>query len=618
MYSPLQRTRETAELLIKELGLSKDILKEDVRLKEIAFGEFEGKLIDKYHSFFEFTRERLIKRPEGGETWIEVKNRIMDALTEIEKKHTNKNILIISHNGPLQMIQAGVRGYDVETCGDSIDNNRFGLKTGEVRELSFVAFPHNKDYELDLHRPYIDDIEVVGNDGEKLERIPEVIDGWVESGSMPFAEYHYPFENTDVFNPQRGLFKKLKRYPADFVSEYIAQTRTWFYYMHAVSVLQFNAASFKNVLTTGNLLAEDGTKISKSKGNYTDPLLVFDTFGADAVRYYLMSSVVMQAEDTRFVDREVKEAHNRVVNILWNTFNFYDLYKEDYDNTYIPQDSTYVLDIWILSRLNQVNIDITKSLDEYNTVHATRAMRGFIGDFSTWYVRRSRNRFKSEDVEDKKYALSVTRHVLIEFSKLIAPVMPFIAESIYCGAQENEAGEKESVHLCDWPEAGKIDTKILDDMKEVRNIVSLGLETRATAGIRVRQPLRALAIKHSALEGKSEFLELIKAEVNVKGISFDPIIKDAVMLDTVLTPELKEEGLLRELVRQIQALRKKKRLTPTDRVVLVVHTDESGQAFFEKHKVEILSSARLSSINFTDAPHEMFHIGELSLALALE
>lgn len=420
----------------------------------------------------------------------------------------------------------------------------------EGMSISGKPFPYNGKGELDLHRPYVDDVQFACSCGGIMKRIPEVVDCWVESGSMPFAELHYPFENEELFK---------RRFPGDFISEYIAQTRTWFYYTHAVSTLLFNDLAFRNVLTTGNILATDGGKMSKSKGNYTDPFENINRYGADALRYYLMTSVVMQAEDVRFLDDELKEVHNRVMNILYNAFRFYEMYAAGAATVEASAASNHVLDRWILARLKQLMYEVTGYLDAYNTVKTSRAIREFITEFSTWYIRRSRERFKdAHDEADRTHALATTRHVLLQFSKMIAPLMPFVAEDIY--QQVKETGGRESVHLEEWPavEDWKEEKRILADMDEVRKIVSLGLEARSHAGIKVRQPLQKLQITDSKLRGQNELLDLIRDEVNVKEITFG----ETMMLDTALTQELREEGMVRELVRNIQEMRRDMELKP--------------------------------------------------------
>ncbi|MBI4086826.1 class I tRNA ligase family protein [Candidatus Kaiserbacteria bacterium] len=578
--SPMERARETAAMLANTLGLSADRIVVHNGLTEVNGGIFEGKPISDYHAYFATRTERLTKTPEDGENWMDTKRNITSVLYEIEEKHAGAGVVLVSHNGPLQMLQAGAKGLDTAETAKIMEDKAYFVEPGDVREFDFTPLPHNKDYELDFHRPYIDGVTLVDESGAELARAPEVIDGWVESGSMPFAERHYPFESTDEFEP-----KENKAYPADFIAEYIAQTRTWFYYMHAVSVLLFDKPSFKNVVTTGTILAADGSKMSKSKKNFTDPLLVVDQFGADALRYYLMSSVVMQAEDMNFRDEELREAHNRVVQMLWNTYTFYDMYKGDSLSEKLPDESSSVLDRWILARLNQLVAETTDAFEIYDMPRATRPIREFVEDFSTWYIRRSRDRFKSEDAKDRAYAVATTRYVLLTLSKLIAPVMPFIAESIYKGA----GGEKESVHLETWPEAGQVDTKLIEDMSDVRNIVSLALEARSKAGIKVRQPLAGVIVRvDSVIFENQALIELVKDEINVKEVVSTRTWSESVVLDTTITESLKQEGMARELMRAIQELRKTEGLAPSDRIALIIKAPEEGKTMIETHRADIM------------------------------
>jgi isoleucyl-tRNA synthetase len=544
--SPFPRTRETAEIVKKDFNV-------DERLREIG----------------------------PNEDSLEVKRRMGEFLFELERKYQGKNILIISHGEPLWMLEKAAKGEG----GDFEESTM--IHTGEIKELGFVPYPHNDNYELDFHRPYIDEVELVSEDGKILKRIPEVIDGWVESASMPFAEYHYPFEHKEDFE---------KRFPGDFIAEYIAQTRTWFYYMHSMAVLLFDNIAFKNVVTTGNVLAQDGSKMSKSKGNYTDPLTLIDRIGADAFRYYLMSSVVMQAEDMLFKDDEVKEVNNRLINILANSFTFYELYA---DGTPASAKSENVLDKWILARLNETVQEVTEALEAYDMVRASRPLKDFVTDLSTWYIRRSRDRFKGDDAKDKAQALGTSRHVFKEFSKLIAPVMPFIAEEIYLKIKEE--GEPESVHLAEWPsmreeslfsrlsnklsEFGSLsqthgpDTPILEAMAETRRIVSLALEARSKANIKVRQPLSMLVVK-TKLE--DEYLNIIKDELNVKTVIADEKLAEEISLDTTLTAELMEEGKVRDAIRAIQEWRKEQGLKPGEKA-----SYPTSDELLLKHKSEV-------------------------------
>lgn len=477
---------------------------------------------------------------------------------------------------------------------------------GSIEELRTRAQQPVADNQ-DLHRPFIDAFTLrCEHCTGDMKRIPEVIDCWVESGSMPFAEVHYPFENKETFD---------QRAPGDFITEYIAQTRTWFYYTHAMGVLLFGRKAFKNVTSTGTILAADGEKMSKSKGNFTDPKINLDKYGSDALRFYLMGSPVMQAEDLRFRDEDLAETHSRIINMLWNSYKFYDMYGslerakiEQVDATTSP----HVLDQWILGRLTQVAGEVTKSLDGYETVPACRALRDFVEDYSTWYVRRSRDRIK-EDGDDKYFALATMRHVLISVGQLSAPIMPFMAESIYHGV----TGGTESVHLTVWPSLTySVDSALYAEMNEVRTLVSLGLEKRAEAKMKVRQALPSITINNTHMLAKSPrvdaFAKIIAEEVNTKIAQFGPIA-ETVVLDTVLTPELIEEGNAREFVRAIQDMRKKGALMPADNITLTVET--TSQAFVEKHIDMLKRVAGVTALVFAQNEGQVLTIGEMSFVV---
>lgn len=608
--SPFARTRETAEIVSEELQLDKKEIIFDKRIQEIQVGEFDGKSIDEYHDYFNSIEEYFEKSCPNGENYTEIKRRVGEFIYDIEKRYKNKNILIVTHSVPSWMLFSASLGLNIKQMVEIVEEKKDFLKNAEVKELDFVPFSHNENYELDLHRPYIDEVKLVCDCGGALKRVPEVLDGWFESATMPFSEYHYPFENKKDFE---------KRFPGDFVVEYIAQTRTWFYYMHAIAVMLFDNLSFKNVIATGNILSEDGSKMSKSKGNYTDPMINIEKHGADALRYYLMTSVVMQAEDVRFIDSEIKEAQNKVINLLLNSFKFFNLYK---NNNVVKTDSSKsdnVLDLWIKAKLEVLKKEITENLEKFNVVKAGRPIKDFINDFSTWYIRRSRDRFKtneSSQIGDRENAITTTRYVLLELSKIIAPFVPFIAEYIY--REVRSIDMEESVHLTEWPSLGKYDEKILTNMEEVRKIVSLGLEARFRVDIKVRQPLQALKIKNSKTNLSEDFLSLIKDEVNVKEIIFEAGIIEQVELDTNLTEELKEEGAVRELTRAIQAMRKKEGLTPKDFIKLDIKTNEAGKIFIEKFSNTIKSNALIKEISFIETEGEEINVAEYCFKLKIK
>lgn len=580
--SPFKRTKESALAAAEVLGVPTEKIVFDPRLGESGFGVFSGKSLEEYHAAFPDRVERFSQAPEGGETYYDIRKRMGDVMRELEEKYRNKKILVISHGTPLWLLIALTRGL---TSHEAI-----ALRASQYPDraqlipLPYTLLPWNAHYELDLHRPYTDSIVLLDESGREYTRIPEVVDCWVESGSMPFAEYHYPFENSDEFK---------RRSPGDFIAEYIAQTRTWFYYMHVMGVLVFGRRAFKNVVTTGTILAADGSKMSKSKGNYTDPLLVMDKYGADPLRFHLMGSVVMQAEDLNFRDEDIRDAQNKMVNMLWNCAKFYELYKHEYDGKTDAEQSTHILDRWIRARLNTVVQEVTAAMDAFNTPLACRTVRSFIEDYSTWYVRRSRERAK-EPGADKQYTLAVQKDVLLTLSKLIAPVTPFLAESVYHAA----GGTLASVHLEDWPEArtpgffarllGRtVDVELLKSMEHVRALVSRALEARDKAGFKVRQPLAQLTVRRIAGALSQELADIIADEVNVKKVTFETSVEDGVVLDTVLTPALKEEGFARDVFRLVQDARKLAKLKPGERGDVTIYVKPEDRPLAEKLLIDI-------------------------------
>lgn len=431
---------------------------------------------------------------------------------------------------------------------------------GSVKELEKNAINFSQVYsssnvnEIDLHKDKMDKIILFCPKCKKeMKRIPEVIDCWVESASMPFAELHFPFEGKKEFKD---------RFPSQYIAEYIAQTRTWFYYMHVISVLLFGDISYENVVSTGTILNEKGEKLSKSKKNYTDPWIIINQYGVDTLRYYLMSSPVMQGEDLYFNDREVRDVYNKVINTTLNVLEFYKMYgNKDKEGDLKGAKFEATLDKWILSRLQVLISETNDSFEKYDTIRACRLIKSFVDDLSTWYLRRSRERFKNSEAEKKEASLALYK-ILFDLSKVIAPILPFIAEKIY---QDLKGESSEiSVHLCDFPKADKkmINNNLENEMGKTRLLITDALAQRVVSGLRVRQPLSKLTLK-SNVEDKG-LLELIKDEVNVKEIAFDSKIEKEILLDTQLTEELKEEGIAREIIRNLNELRKSQGLTPRD------------------------------------------------------
>jgi len=426
----------------------------------------------------------------------------------------------------------------------------------ELKELSGVELD-------DYHRPWVDDI-TFDIDGVTYRRIEKVLDGWFESGSMPFAQFHYPFENVQKFEDN---------FPGDFIVEYVGQVRAWFYYVHAVNVALFGHNAFKNVIVTGNVAGNDGLKMSKSKGNYTDPNLLMDQYSADSLRFTLLSSPLLSGEDFALKDKEVGDVA-RKLSMVWNMYDFFTLYAEvdgwEFDGK-IEDPSALLknpLDQWVVSRVHQLIQDIEKSMDAYDIPNAVKPILPFIDDASNWFVRRSRRRFwKSEDDSDKDLAYKTLHYVLVRLSQAIAPFVPFLSEELY---QKLTGGE--SVHLTDWPEAGHINEPVVKDMETVREYVNQALSLRAAAKMKIRQPLASVIVP--SLGEFVDFEDVLTEELNVKKV----VQGDALALDLEITPELKREGYAREIIRYVQSARKNAGLNVDDRIDLsLVTTDEELQ-----------------------------------------
>jgi isoleucyl-tRNA synthetase len=606
--SPFLRTKETADIISRVIGVNNVTV--DERLSEVNTGIWDGKDFNEYVKNFAHAN-RFTQTPEGGENFVDIKKRMGDFIYDMENKYKGKNILIVSHDTPIFLLTAIAKGLNrKESIALRGTNDHFNANAKPVK-LEFNPLPHNAEYELDLHRPFIDEIQLTKENGNKLKRIPEVFDCWFESGSMPFGESHYPFNKCD-FNPKPGPFSKIlgrtKGYPADFIAEGLDQTRGWFYSMIVLGVALFGKSPYKNVIVNGLVLAEDGQKMSKSKKNYPDLMLVVNKYGSDALRYVLMSSPVVRAQDFLFSEKAVDEVVKKHIGRLNNVVSFYEMYATDN----IPEvKSTHPLDIWITTRLKEVTKEISDGLEKYEIDRAARPLADFIDDLSTWYIRRSRDRYKSDDVNDKNMALKTTRNVLLDFAKVLAPFMPFLAEDIY----KRLNGPLESVHLESWPTLTKFDHKVLTNMSEVRRISSLALEARSKAKINVRQPLSKLTIKQNL---SKELLDTISDEVNVKTVEIDTKVNDEVYLDTTLTPELKDEGVIRELIRSVQELRKQKGLTIKDRVVLVIDTDNVLAELVKKNMGVIVSTTLLNDVKFSHLETEAITVGEYSAKMDIE
>ncbi len=640
-YSPLSRTKETAEEIAKIFGLDASAVIEDIRLIEFQLGEtYDGKTWDEYHSAFPKTAEYFTTAPVGGESYADVRKRVLDFIFDIETKYSGKKILIVTHGGPAWLLDTSAKMFSPQQSLDAISGipGYHYFKNAEYKKIDFAPFPHNENFELDPHRPFIDDI-VLEKDGKEFRRVKEVMDVWFDSGSMPFAQDHYPFENKEWI--------ETKGYPADFISEAIDQTRGWFYTLLAVGVLMGRGTPYKNVICLGHLLDKDGKKMSKSIGNIVNPWEQMDKYGVDVLRLW-MFSVNQPGEGKNYDEAVVRELASKTLGLTYNVLAFYELYRDvvlEATAESAVEKSKNVLDQWILTRLNQLIAETTNSLDGYRMIEPVRAIRDFIGDMSTWYLRRSRDRLKHDytknegaentrDTIDTQHAKQTLYIVLKKLSQVLAPFAPFAAEDIWqklkiVGDEKNLAREKnadaESVHLSTWPVAGKVNENVISDMTRARSIVEKALAARQENKIPVRQPLSRFVISQNRItlsDNWVDYLEIIKDEINVKNIDFtffDDAQKEAIfVLDTEITPELRAEGNVRELIRALQDMRRVSGLTPSDTISLIIETDESGRNLIEKFVDDIKKTVMVSKISFDVNDGEEVKIADSILKVKIE
>ena len=407
---------------------------------------------------------------------------------------------------------------------------------GSIAELKEMS--DNCPDDIELHRPYIDAVTIKCPDcGKEMHRVPEVIDCWFDSGSMPFAQWHYPFENEDIFK---------ENFPADFISEAVDQTRGWFYSLMAISTLIFNEAPYKNVIVLGHVQDKDGQKMSKSKGNAVDPMEALNKYGADAIRWYFYTNSAPWLPN-RFHEDAVLEGQRKFMGTLWNTYAFYVLYAniDNFDPTQysLEYDKLAVMDKWLLSKLNTAVKTTDENLGNYRIPEAARALSEFVDDMSNWYVRRSRERFWAKGMEQDKINAYMTLYTaLVTICKAAAPMIPFMTEDIYQNLVRSvDKTAPESIHLCDFPAVDEkmIDTELENDMDEVLKIVVLGRAARNSANIKNRQPIGNMYVK--ANKALSDFYkEIIEDELNVKAVTFKDDVSE--FSDYVFKPQLKTVG----------------------------------------------------------------------------
>ncbi|MEX0916798.1 MAG: class I tRNA ligase family protein, partial [Candidatus Spechtbacterales bacterium] len=508
--SPFTRTRETAEIVAKELGAKVEY---DERLVETFHGELEGHDGSERHALNPDLRE-LFTRPaaKDAETFITIRKRMLAVLADAEKKYEGKRILIISHGDPLWLLDSALIGATIDETVKR-RRGRAYIATGEHKNVSFTHFPYNAEGELDLHRPYIDEVTFPcpqcakkglsseapkERKGGTMKRDEYLADVWFDSGSMPYASLGYPFKN-------KKAVEGGSRFPADYIVEGIDQTRGWFYTLLAVSgILGFakETPPYKNVISLGLVLDEKGLKMSKSKGNIIDPMALADRYGMDAVRWYFFT-VNGPGEVKRFAERDVAQRQQKFIATLYNSLTFLRTYAPKARAPKTAPKTENVLDVWIVAKLKEVAYKVSTALDTYDIMTAARLLDEFVmEDVSNWYVRRSRARFQqSTSTSELNTAGTVLAYVLSETAKLVAPFTPFVAEAVW---QDVNGTAKASVHWEEWNVLAEVpseDKRSLQDMERVRAWAQVALRLRTEAKLKVRQPLASLAVPQQISSG---------------------------------------------------------------------------------------------------------------------
>lgn len=486
--------------------------------------------------------------------------------------------------------------------GERTDGTEVIKVLGSYKEFEELTGKSLDDY----HLPEVMDI-TFECDGVQMHHIGKVLDCWFESGSMPFAQYHYPFENKKKFEEEM--------FPADFIIEAIDQTRGWFYSLMAVNVGLFGKAPWKNLICTGFINAADGKKMSKKLGNYTPPMELMDQYSADSFRFLMLAAPLTNGENFALADKDVADTA-RKLGMAWNMYDFFTMYAEvdkwEWDGDLSdPLDSlTNPLDRWVVSRVHQVVAEVEERTEAYDLQGALKPILPFLDDASNWYVRRSRRRFwKSEDDSDKNDAYRTLHYILVRVAFILAPFAPFMAEELY----HQLTGDDESIHLKDWLSAGGVDQSIIDSMEFTKRVVNEGLSIRAREGIKVRQPLRSAKVTGALSFAESERAQLdpiIIEELNINSVEWSTKGEFSVSLDLNITPELRREGMMREVIRYVQAARKEAGFNVDDRIHLLLKTDDPE---LSKAIEENLETIRDETLATKQGDFEDGHISQVTV-----
>ena len=664
--SDLLRTRETAQILADELKIKEVIF--DVRLREINTGEFNGGPFLEYEKYFNSFKDKFIRPAPEGESWLDVSKRVREFLAEVSQRHSGKKIAVVSHLDPLFLLQIsnGVYGEDeIELLyQNAAKNSKLVLTPAEFTFIETNNWPMDEDGDLDMHRPYVDSVFLkCSSCSTKMERVKDLMDVWFDSGAMPWASHSAPpspeaTEGRSEASRDKQFKLPKSCFPADFISEAIDQTRGWFYTLLAVSTALGEGAPYKNVISLNHVLDEKGEKMSKSRGNMVDPWIAGEKVGFDMLRWYFYTA--NGPGDNKFFSiKDVESKKRRFADTIVNSFIFLETYFMEPPKSLLAKKD--ILDEWILIRLESLRASVTSGLEKYDVTASARDIEEFIDDLSNWYIRRSRKKFQKQEIDGEKLSAQETlAEVLKNLSVLLAPFTPFLSEWLYQeirGLTQTERGSTQkdmqtntegqrgsassqrtsalSVHLEKWPArmSGKPEkssptsrsrksgqAEIEKVMDKAREIVALGLAERARAGIRVRQPLSTLYVSNADCSAIGDVLYIVAEELNVKNVAVDrKLVKGSVSLDTEITAELKEAGFIRELVRNVNEMRKDSKLTPEDKIILYCDAHVSGNAssssnegfkeLFGRHEELIKSETRSKEINIgiEDAKNMLAH-----------
>mgnify|MGYP001626351121 CR=1 FL=1 len=596
--SPLLRARQTANIIKEYLNIPVFV---NYDLREIDFGVLNGKSIKEYEKLYKDQYDQYFKKPEGGESLDDVRKRMIKVIIDLEKKYEGKTILIISHQDPLWALMGEMQGFSQR---QTAENEEFNLKTGEFKEIEFLVLPRNEDGEIDLHRPYVDRLKWKCKCGGEKERIEDLADIWFDSGSVPFASVHYPFENKKEID--EGIL-----FPVDFIVEGVDQTRGWFYTLLVIGYLVKKMEAYRNVISLGLVLDKEGRKMSKSLGNVVDPLEAIEKYGADLLRFFFVY-ISEPADNKRFNEEELLNIKRNYFDLILNIYSFYRMYYSHSKNKIKNINSNNLLDKWFDIRLKQSYKIVYENLYNFNITKASRELMNLVQDLSHWWLRRSRRRFQKPKSElEKIIALLKLEEYLYKIAILSAPINPFFSEFLYQELKDevkNRFNPKLSVHLEQLSPPKEISTKekqILEKMNKIREITSAALALRKRANIKVRQPLSELYIGEKI---EKEFLDIIQEEINVKKIIIgEPKNKENyiyteepiyIWLNINITPELKEEGIVNDLIRNIQDLRQDLGLIPSQKINFAIVGPNNIKKIVKENRDRIIKECNLVSIKY--------------------